>query len=176
MKFLSILIISFIICLSLAIGGLVYTAYIKNNERGVLVINQITLPVVEDKKKQSPPTDLKIKRDIENLNNSINDKITKISLKELDILKKKASIGIEYSKKIKEKWKEPFNYKKGASCYIDLYKKKNITEYKIYDCSGDALFKRSIEVSIIKNIDENNFKEIDEFDIKNKINFMFMPI
>lgn len=55
---------------------------------------------------------------------------------------------IDFNKKIKKHFKKPFNYNENNYCYLEI---KLITnKYKLKDCNGDAIYKRSLSLAIDK--------------------------
>ena len=137
---------------------------------------KIVISEVKKEFKAKKKTKLTEKREIEDLNNSIKEIKGNISEKELNDMKHKMELTNKYSKLISNSWKKHLNYKKGSSCMIDLYYKKNEVKYRIYECSSNEIFRRSVELSILENISKNSFSEIDSFDYKNRINILFTPI
>lgn len=55
---------------------------------------------------------------------------------------------IDFNKKIKKHFKKPFNYNENNYCYLEIKLVKN--NYKLKDCNGDAIYKRSLSLAIDK--------------------------
>jgi hypothetical protein len=177
-SFLIIIKISFIsmVMASLIIFSVIsYT--IGEKEKNRVYIERKNISITKDISNSSviSKRDTTLNEDLKEFNSNINildDHIMNQS--EVDNLKDIKIFEINLLKNIKKHWISPFNYKNGSSCSIDLYlgRKKDI-KYHIFDCEfGDAIFKRSVELSLIKNIDSDN---ILKSMVKKKITVNFMP-
>lgn len=57
---------------------------------------------------------------------------------------------LNINKKIKNNFKKPFNYKENSSCEVNF--KLNENKYKLKNCIGDEIFKRSLSLAINKTL------------------------
>lgn len=173
-KYIKVLFFLLIIT-SLLIGCVFYYSNEKNKSRIYLNAENIIISEVKKEKHSKKKTKLAEKREIEDLNSSIKEVTGSIDEEELKRIKHKMELTNQYSNLILNEWEKPLNYEKGSSCMIDLYYKKNDIKYRIYECSSNEIFKRSIELSILSNIDKNKFLEINKFKYKDRINILFTP-
>lgn len=174
-----LIIVSLLITSIIIISGVLFTSNKKEEQRSYLKINKVILqvkslsdnnPITEEK------TELQIKREIEDLNNSIKETNEVVNIKDLKILKIKALAENNILKNISQYWIPPLNYKTGSGCSISIYYNKSKIKYKIYDCSGDAIFKRSVELSILKNIKEKKLNIINAYSYEKRLKLLFLPI
>jgi hypothetical protein len=178
-KKILLIFVSLLITSSIIISGVLFTSNKKEEKRIYLKASEVILQVkslssnkliIEEK------SELQIQREIEDLNNSIKETSEVVNIKDLKILKEKALTENNILKNITQYWIPPLNYKKGSGCSIIIYNNKNKIKYKIYDCSGDAIFKRSIELSILKNIKEKKLNSINAYSYEKRLKLLFLPI
>jgi hypothetical protein len=174
---IKIFLISFIITFLLIISILGASYYNKEKERLYVDINKIVLKEVIQK--QDVFHKIEHQRQLEEINDGIldkkNDEIDETLDKEyLKDLKTKKKFENKIAIKIKQHWKKPFNFKNGSSCNIIVYYKKEI-KYSLKECVPDAIFKRSVELSLIKVIENANKSQFKKYTTKNKLSLIFLP-
>lgn len=158
------------------IAGLAFEAKEKEEKRNYIIKEEIVLKQVISEEKELKKTEWQKSREIEEINNSVSTKLEKIiNQDELDDLKQKALLENKINNFLVKNWNKPFNYKEGSTCTIDLYDSKSGIDYKIYECSSDAIFIRSIEISIQKLIESNLSSNIKKYNKKNKLSLIFLP-
>jgi hypothetical protein len=174
---IKIFLISFVITFLLIVSILGASYYNKEKERIYIDISKIVLK--EDMKKQDVFHKIEHQRQLEEINNGI---LEKKDEKNNEILDKEYLIKLKQKKKfenkisinVSNKWNKPFNFKKGSSCNITIYYKKEI-KYSLKECVPDAIFKRSVELSLIEVIKDAKKIDFKEYTTKNKLSLIFMP-
>ena len=177
-SFISTIVISLVLTLIIVISGIAYDAKIKEDSRKYIKIKNVVLKEIKNKEVNSVEKMLlQKKREIEEINQSVSMiKVDNLDISDLNELKSKAFLENSINEKLISAWNKPFNYLKGSTCNVSLYKGRTEIKFKIYDCTGDAIFKRAVELSInVLLKSEAMSSKIKKYKYKNKLNILFIP-